>query len=295
MPIAALDLIGLQAIMGKAVFGPAKKTLLRDILHGIATGAIAEGSTEGLQQVVSEWAQTHLGSRKPLYNQFVEVIDNFIAGTLGGSAIGGGGRGLPTRHKPRATGRCRQRASLGFPPQEGDTVPALMQAARAATPVPPSAGPAPVSAPIMGAPEAAPEPPELPSVATAGLPMSPPPLPMRSPFSRDKAGPRTRSRKWGVEERAKEIADALEQGLSPLAGGRPAVTTAGLAEDRPSAEPIVDLRAQAADLTDPANPRQAVWIPRESYDQLRKDRQALKEVVGSGVRVPPTSTGRAAF
>ncbi len=273
VPIAALDLIGLQAIMGKAVFGPAKKTLIRDILHGIATGAIAEGSTEGLQQIVSEWAQTHLGSQKPLYNQFVEVVDNFIAGTLGGAAIGGGGAGIayPAQAKELQEGAAKGRA-LGFPPQEGETVPPLMQAARALAPAePPSAG----LAPVMGAPQAE-APPEIPS--TSGLP---PASPDEISILKGQGWSDDAISEMGLEERAKEIADALEQGPSPLASGG----QTALAEDRPSAEPIVDLRAQALDLADPANPRQAVWIPRESYDALRKDRQALKDVVGSGVRV----------
>lgn len=259
IPIAALDVIGLQTVLGSAVFGPAKKTLMRDIAHGIATGAIAEGSTEGLQQVILEWANTHLGSQKPLYDQFIGVVDNLFAGALGGAAIGGGGAAAtyPGQVKKIKEGVEKARG-LGFGAVEDDLTPPLMQAAQASAAVQP-----PI---FQSAAQPAPSP-NIPAAAPAAAPPAPDELVL------------LKSQNWSEqaiaemepEERAREVANAIEQGASPL--------------DRPTAEPVQDLVAQAKDLADPANERQGVWLPRASYDLLRKDRKALKSVVGAGTPV----------
>jgi predicted kinase len=86
------------------------------------------------------------------------------------------------------------------------------------------------------------------------------------------------------EDREKDppIPVAPQQQPPPLPSPMPGE---GMAADEPSAEPLKDLMAQAADLADPANPRQGLWLPKASYDELRKDRPAFGEVLKSGVRI----------
>lgn len=88
VPIAALDAIGLEKTLG-AAFKPAKDALRQRIMRGIATGAISEGSTEGLQNIVSQWAQSTLGQHKDLSDRMIEVVDNVLGGVFAGGLMGG--------------------------------------------------------------------------------------------------------------------------------------------------------------------------------------------------------------
>lgn len=118
IPIAALDIAGLSKILGPA-FKPAKDALRTRILRGIATGAIAEGSTEGLQDVVSQWAQSTLGQHKELGDRVIEVVDNVLGGVFAGGLMGGvAGVG----DKPEAAPAPGPRGATPKPGKEGELI-----------------------------------------------------------------------------------------------------------------------------------------------------------------------------
>lgn len=55
---------------------------------------------------------------------------------------------------------------------------------------------------------------------------------------------------------------------------------AGMSADTPSAEPLSDIMAQRADLADPKNPRNALWLPATTVEHLARLGR-LDEVIGS--------------
>ncbi|MBI4695594.1 MAG: hypothetical protein HY749_16375 [Gammaproteobacteria bacterium] len=149
VPIAALDALSLENVLHNA-FKPAKDELAKRILKGIATGAITEGSTEGLQDVVSQWAQSTLGQHKELKDRVVEVVDNALGGVFSGGLMGGvsGVRGHPNEPPPAPGGAA-------YVPREGEVIPgAPPGTARVAAPQP--AGMPAVPGVPPGAPPAGP-------------------------------------------------------------------------------------------------------------------------------------------
>lgn len=64
------------------------------------------------------------------------------------------------------------------------------------------------------------------------------------------------------EERAAAIAEAKASGVTPTSATKP------LADDNPSAEPLVDLIAQARDLAHPGHSRSGLYLPRTGLDAL---------------------------
>lgn len=91
VPMAMLDTYSEYQIFGKKFLEKAKGDLKRRLVSGIVNGAIVEGTTEGLQQVISEWAQEHLGGDKTAYQQMLSVVNNFLGGMFGGIIFGGAG------------------------------------------------------------------------------------------------------------------------------------------------------------------------------------------------------------
>ena len=91
VPMAALDIAGIETVLGATVFREAKQALGKAIIKGVITGGIAEGSTEGLQEVISQWAQHYLGSNTTFKEKAIAVIDNALQGMFGGAVMGAGG------------------------------------------------------------------------------------------------------------------------------------------------------------------------------------------------------------
>lgn len=100
VPLAALDImgevetLGLSKVLGgaidKATVGRLKQSIIGRVTNAIARGAVAEGSTEGMQQVIQESVSEVLGDKTPASQRVINVLDNAIGGALGGGAMGGG-------------------------------------------------------------------------------------------------------------------------------------------------------------------------------------------------------------
>jgi len=88
VPIAALDLVGLEKILGRA-FKPARDDLIKRVVKGMVIGTISEGGTEGMQEVLSQWAQVHLGSTGPMMDRIISVLNNAFAGAVTGAPVAG--------------------------------------------------------------------------------------------------------------------------------------------------------------------------------------------------------------
>lgn len=88
-PMAALDLVSFGNLFNIATKDAIKKSIGKRIIKGIAEGSLTEGSTEAMQQIVSEGVQEALGADKSRSEQAIAVIDNFIGGALTGGAVGG--------------------------------------------------------------------------------------------------------------------------------------------------------------------------------------------------------------
>lgn len=114
VPMAALDVVGLETILGKTVFAEAKHALAKRIIKGMALGAVTEGSTEGLQEIISQWTQDYLGSQTPMKQKLIAVIDNIFGGFFAGGAMGGAG-GAAQQHaaRPGATAPGPTSAEIG--------------------------------------------------------------------------------------------------------------------------------------------------------------------------------------
>jgi hypothetical protein len=151
VPMAALDVFGLGKVLGSTVFAEAKKDLVRRVVSGMAKGSLVEGTTEGMQEVISQWAQHYLGSQTEMKEKVIKVADNALIGGLGGGTIGGAG------------GVVRPRGNGPLPPLEqiaaaAPTAPeGFMPVEAPLSPVSPTltilpdftVGPMPVSAPSL--------------------------------------------------------------------------------------------------------------------------------------------------
>lgn len=98
--MASLDVFSVDQLLGKKIGQEAKADLGRRFVKGMAAGALTEGSTEAVQEIVSQWAQHYFGSQTDAYQKFMSVANNFAGGFFGGGAIGGatsipGGKGAP--------------------------------------------------------------------------------------------------------------------------------------------------------------------------------------------------------
>lgn len=94
--MALFDIAGVETILGATFFKEAKGALGKAIVKAAITGGLAEGSTEALQEVVSQWAQHYLGSNTTLKEKVIAVIDNGLQGLFGGVVMGAGGRAAST-------------------------------------------------------------------------------------------------------------------------------------------------------------------------------------------------------
>lgn len=99
VPMAALDMVSFGNLFNIATKDAIKQSIGKRIIKGIAEGSLTEGSTEAMQQVVSEGVQEALGADKSRSEQAIAIIDNFIGGALTGGAVGGVGGANPMRSK----------------------------------------------------------------------------------------------------------------------------------------------------------------------------------------------------
>ncbi|TPN11739.1 LPD5 domain-containing protein [Mesorhizobium sp. B2-1-2] len=89
IPMAALDAASLEGVIGLNATG-LKQTIVKRLMQRVVTGALTEGSTEGVQQVIQEAAIDVAGGDKTLAQQAVSVIDNAIGGALAGGTMSAG-------------------------------------------------------------------------------------------------------------------------------------------------------------------------------------------------------------
>ena len=93
--VGAIDAIGAEHFLpgGEAVKGATqalvKENIKKAILKGISEGALAEGGTEALQEIISQGIQGVVGGNADLVNRAWSVVDNMVQGALGGSSMGG--------------------------------------------------------------------------------------------------------------------------------------------------------------------------------------------------------------
>jgi hypothetical protein len=88
VPITALDSWSMGRL-GSALTSPIKTAIYHRIFQEMKAGGLREGTTEGLQQIISEAVQHGLGSDKTLSEHAVAVADNAIGGMAGGVLTGG--------------------------------------------------------------------------------------------------------------------------------------------------------------------------------------------------------------
>ncbi len=145
IPVAALDMWSLDKGVG-AFFKEQKGVLYSRIAKAIATGAITEGSTEGLQQVIQEWAQVSLGSEKSLKSSMFAILDSVIGGMAGGSLIRGGATAVAGVVRPQSDAPPINKPGDASPISVED-VPGVGGAA--AAPAAPAAAATPASGPAI--------------------------------------------------------------------------------------------------------------------------------------------------
>jgi len=151
VPITALDSWSLGK-MGNALTAPVKKAIYQRVFAEMKAGGLREGTTEGLQQIISEAVQNQLGSDKTLKDSAIAVIDNAVGGLAGGVLTGG------------AAGAV-QRVPEAAPPAPGAQVPPGA-GTPAGGPIPPTAGPIAPSAPPAVPPPGSPPPGGTPGART---------------------------------------------------------------------------------------------------------------------------------
>lgn len=130
VPITALDSWAIGRL-GSALTADAKRSLYKRIFAEMAAGSLREGSTEGLQQIMSEFTQQQLGSDKTATQSAIAVVDNAIGGMAGGGVTGG------------VAGAIQRQTALQQPPQaqpaQPPAGPGVTDVPRE-TPVPPKLG-----------------------------------------------------------------------------------------------------------------------------------------------------------
>jgi hypothetical protein len=240
-PIAGLDVVGIEGILGKSPLGKALKSYaiqsyVKRIVAGTAEGAIAEGTTEGMQQSISD-AVVAYKSGDPFFSakNLKDIAENVIGGALVGGPAGGGHAAIagehgeavpqpqpevppvpvPTQQQPRifydvAPEPAPQPAPAGQPPAQ----PAPTEPAQAAPPAPGGAPVPPVQT-TTGAPlppDAGPEPTPPPQGGPAGA-VAPPgeAIPGQAPSQPGAAAPRLAN--TGVETMVRQKAEAA--GIDP--------------------------------------------------------------------------------
>ncbi|MBI1202599.1 MAG: PLxRFG domain-containing protein [Rhodopseudomonas sp.] len=215
VPLAALDVVGLEATLGAVAFKGLKKTIMGRIAQGIATGTIAEGSTEGLQQVVEESVAAALGDKSPMSQRVINVLDNAIGGAIGGGMMGGPGHALSGARQATSDAVKLHRAAVAADAAGGAPAPTRDQ---------PRQDPAAQAQPAGGAPAVAEsENPAPPIERGAGADIAPvapaaAPLPTERP-----TGPISRAAEIG---RATEHAKTAEA-IAPI-GSRVTISIPGV-------------------------------------------------------------------
>jgi len=89
LPITALDSVGAEKVLGIGKARDMKRSIIRRIIKGMVTGTLWEGTTEGIQDIMSQVAQSYLGSNPTMKARVESVLDNAFGGAWGGLASGG--------------------------------------------------------------------------------------------------------------------------------------------------------------------------------------------------------------
>lgn len=294
LPIAALDVFSLTSITGKVTgIDEIKKTIARDIAHGIATGAITEGTTEGAQEVISQAVQKAIGGDNTAGQAVLSVVNNAFGGLFGGGLIGGG-ESVATYPSglTKVKAGIEKGKGLGFEPTgpEGDGGPSGPAPTGGAI-APPVPKPGPKAQPVT--PDVIPMPDQSSGpVPSAAAPVAAPAASSPPPDTRAGEDALLRGAHWSEddiaamepEERAQELQDARDRGVKPAPAsapqaGEPAPAPPPVPE-RPSAEPMADLVAQAQDVANPENPRAAVYLSKANLDQIRAKPDSLGSLKG---------------
>jgi hypothetical protein len=167
VPITALDSWSIGGL-GRALTSDVKKAIYKRVFSEMVAGGLREGTTEGLQQIVSEVVQQQLGSDKTAMQSAIAVVDNAIGGMAGGAIMGGGAgaiqRGPAAPATQAAPTPTEAPAEAAAPPAEAEDTFAIP--ARLVTP-----------AQFLGGPEGPPGQP----VAPEGLPLQYPGAPAYTP------------------------------------------------------------------------------------------------------------------
>lgn len=89
LPITALDSYSGKEILGIGKARDMKRSIIRRIIRGMVNGSLWEGTTEGIQDIMSQVAQSYLGSNPTMKARVESVLDNAFGGAWGGLASGG--------------------------------------------------------------------------------------------------------------------------------------------------------------------------------------------------------------
>lgn len=281
----ATDIIPMETLLGRLPIPvpPVLRKPLAQAIGRIGGQAFIEGLQEGGQAFLQNL----------IAREVYDPSQSLGEGLAGEAGLGAGVGGLVQTGKEIATGLIKsaagRRAPHGPADPKGAAAEPTEEVAQRQIEGPkeqpastPPAAPLPPSVPAgeqFVVPNGPTVPPPIPGEAPQAV-VTPPPAPRaRLPAITEADRQLLRQQGWseadidemGDEEAADAAREARQQVASPLA------------PDRPSAEPIADLKAQAADLKDENTQRQAVWLPAASYEALQKNRKAAKEVLGAGV------------
>ena len=241
-----------EEIAKRALTKPVKEGWIKRGAKGVAEGMATEGITEALQEAIGEVAASQ-ATGQPIDTAGLaeQMLEAGAAGVLIGGLVGGPSAVIKGRRGPQEPPPTTTK------PGEGEK----------------EKQPQPAAAPAVEQP--------------AAQEKAPPP-----PTEEEKAI--LRAQGWSDEaiadmdpsERAAHVAEAQAQGVKPAPQQQAPQT---LAPDRPSAEPIGDLVAQARDLVNPQKPRRGLYLSRDNLEMLLNNpewaRQLTEVIEGKVVSI----------
>ena len=241
-----------EEIAKRALTKPVKEGWIKRGAKGVAVGMATEGITEALQEAIGEVAASQ-ATGQPIDTAGLaeQMLEAGAAGALMGGLVGGPSAVIEGRRGPQEPPPTTTK------PGEGEK----------------EKQPQPAAAPAVEQP--------------AAQEKAPPP-----PTEEEKAI--LRAQGWSDEaiadmdpsERAAHVAEAQAQGVKPAPQQQAPQT---LAPDRPSAEPIGDLVAQARDLVNPQKPRRGLYLSRDNLEMLLNNpewaRQLTEVIEGKVVSI----------
>ncbi len=265
----ATDLLPLETLLGRLPLPvpPGLRGPLAKAIGRIGGQAFVEGLQEGGQQFLQ-----NLIARE-VYNPNQSLSDEVLGNTGVGAGVGGlaqTGKEVGERLLTKLAGGRRARHS-GSAPEAGE------DETQKALPPPPKQ----ITGPQGEQPQQ-PEQAEQPAQET----MPPPATADEAGWLRARGFDDKSIAEMSPDERAAEIEEAKAQGLKPVSAPMVPKSDSGpsQAPDNPSAEPVTDLLAQAADLNDPKNPRAGVYVPASSLDALDdKGAEKLAQAMGDNL------------